>query len=189
MAKDNSVKRLPAPKMSKAEIKREIMEWVLVLEIAVVIAVVVNMFILVNAVIPSASMEPTIMTGDRIFGNRLAYKKNGPQRGDIIIFKYPDDESQLFIKRVIGMPGETLEVKDGRVYINSDAMPLNEPYVKVDAVGDYGPVTIPEGCYFMMGDNRNQSADSRFWVHPFLKREKILGKAVFRYYRQFGKIE
>ncbi|MCR5507425.1 MAG: signal peptidase I [Lachnospiraceae bacterium] len=175
--------------MSKAEIKREVMEWVLVLEIAVVIAVVVNMFLLVNAVIPSKSMEPTIMTGDRIFGNRLAYKNKDPKRGDIVIFKFPDDERELFIKRIIGMPGETLEVKDGRVYIDGADMPLDEPYVKVDPVGDYGPVTIPEGCYFMMGDNRNESADSRFWIHPFLQRDKILGKAAFRYYRKVGPIK
>ena len=101
-------------KMTKSELKREIMEWVLILEVAIVIAVVVNMFLIVNAVIPSASMETTIMTGDRIFGNRLAYKNRNPERGDIVIFKFPDDESQLFIKRVIGLPGETLEVRDGR---------------------------------------------------------------------------
>ena len=176
-------------KMTKAEIKREIMEWVLILEIAVVIAVVVNMFLVVNAVIPSASMETTIMTGDRIFGNRLAYKTNSPERGDIVIFKYPDDESQLFIKRIIGLPGETLEVKDGAVYINNSDTPLDEPYIKVDAVGDFGPVDIPADSYFMMGDNRNCSADSRFWVNPFVREDKILGKAVFRYYKQFGKIE
>lgn len=175
-------------KMTKSEVKREIMEWILILEIAIVIAVVVNMFLIVNAVIPSASMETTIMTGDRIFGNRLAYKNQSPQRGDIIIFKYPDDESQLFIKRVIGLPGETLEVRDGRVYIDGNSTPLEEPYVQVDPVGDYGPVTIPEHGYFMMGDNRNKSADSRFWKHPFVMEDKILGKAVFRYYRDFGVI-
>ncbi|MCR5421334.1 MAG: signal peptidase I [Lachnospiraceae bacterium] len=175
--------------MTKAEIKREIMEWILILEIAVVVAVVVNMFLIVNAVIPSASMETTIMTGDRIFGNRLAYNNHDPERGDIVIFKFPDDESQLFIKRVIGLPGETLEVKDGKVYINGSSTPLEEPYVTVDPMGDYGPVTIPSDGYFMMGDNRNQSADSRFWQHPFVYKEKILGKAVFRYFRKFGKIE
>ncbi len=176
--------------MTKAEIKREIMEWILVLEIAVVIAVLVNMFLIVNAVIPTASMETTIMTGDRIFGNRLAYKNHDPERGDIVIFKFPDDESQLFIKRIIGLPGETVEVKDGRVYIDNAPAPIDESaYVKVDPVGDYGPVTVPEGCYFMMGDNRNQSADSRFWHNPFVKREKILGKAVFRYYRKIGRIQ
>ncbi len=176
------------PKMTKAEVKREIMEWVLILEIAVVIAVVVNMFLIVNAVIPSASMETTIMTGDRIFGNRLAYKNHTPERGDIVIFRFPDDETQLFIKRVIGLPGETVEIKDGKVYINDSKTPLDEPYVKVHALGDYGPVTVPEGGYFMMGDNRNQSADSRFWVHPFVMEEKILGKAVFRYYKDIGPI-
>ncbi len=179
-----------APKMSKQQIKYEIMEWILILEIAIAIAVLVNMFLIVNAVIPSASMETTIMTGDRIFGNRLAYKNHDPQRGDIVIFKFPDDESQLFIKRIIGLPGETLEVVDGKVYINGSSMPLDEDaYVKVDAIGDYGPVTIPENSYFMMGDNRNYSADSRFWVHPFVARNKILGKAVFRYYREIGPVQ
>lgn len=180
--------RSSTPKMTKAEVRREIMEWVLILEIAVVVAVVVNMFLIVNAVIPSASMETTIMTGDRIFGNRLAYKNHTPERGDIVIFRFPDDETQLFIKRVIGLPGETVEIKDGKVYINESPTPLDEPYVKVHALGDYGPVTVPEGGYFMMGDNRNQSADSRFWVHPFVMEEKILGKAVFRYYKDIGPI-
>ena len=79
---------------------------------------------------------------------------------------------------------ETLEVIDGKVYIDGSSTPLDEDaYIKVDAIGDYGPVTIPENSYFMMGDNRNYSADSRFWVHPFVEREKILGKAVFRYWR------
>ena len=81
----------------KASMKREIMEWVVVIEIAIILAVVLNMFIIVNAVIPSASMETTIMTGDRIFGNRLAYLNDDPQRGDIAIFKFPDDEKQLLV--------------------------------------------------------------------------------------------
>ena len=176
-------------KMTKSEARREIMEWILILEIAVVVAVVINTFLIVNAVIPSASMETTIMTGDRIFGNRLAYGKEGPERGDIVIFRFPDDEKQLFIKRVIGLPGETVEVKNGKVYINGSSTPLDEPYVTVDPIGDYGPVTVPAGGYFMMGDNRNQSADSRFWVHPFVMEDKILGKAVFRYYRKIGPIK
>ena len=169
-------------KMTKKQIKYEIMEWILILEIAVAIAVVVNMFLIVNAVIPSASMETTIMTGDRIFGNRLAYKNHDPARGDIVIFKFPDDESQLFIKRIIGLPGETLEVIDGKVYINGDSTPLDEPYIKVDAIGDYGPVTIPENSYFMMGDNRNNSMDSRYWKQPYVFKDKILGKAWERYF-------
>ena len=173
----------------KTSIKREIMEWIIVIEIAVILAVVLNMFLIVNAVIPSASMETTIMTGDRIFGNRLAYVKNDPKRGDIVIFKFPDDEKQLFIKRLIGMPGDTLEMKDGVIYINGEA--LEEPYLAAITYGDYGPVTVPEGAYFVMGDNRNNSADSRYLKQPFVYRDKILGKAVFCYFpfSDFGKIE
>ena len=84
--------------------KRDIVEWIVLIAGAICAAVLLNTFVIVNAIIPSGSMETTIMTGDRIFGNRLAYKSEGPQRGDIVIFKYPDDESQLFIKRVIGLP-------------------------------------------------------------------------------------
>ncbi len=176
-------------KMTKEELKNEIKEWVIVIEIAIILAVVLNMFFVVNAVIPSASMETTIMTGDRIFGNRLAYINSSPKRGDVVIFRFPDDEKQLFIKRVIGLPGETLLVQDGRVYINGSSEPLSEPYVNGVPLGDYGPVTIPEEGYFMMGDNRNNSADSRFWKNPFVYKDKILGKAFFRYYRKPGVIK
>ncbi|MCR4740663.1 MAG: signal peptidase I [Lachnospiraceae bacterium] len=175
--------------MRNSAISEEIKEWIIAIEVAVVLAVVLNMFILVNAVIPSASMESTIMTGDRIFGNRLAYINSEPKRGDIIIFKFPDNEKELFIKRVIGLPGETLEMRDGKIYINNSAEPLDEPYVKEKPIGDYGPVTVPEGAYFVMGDNRNNSADSRYWVNTFVYKKKILGKAMFRYYRKPGRIK
>ena len=92
--------------------KNELFHWILTLAIAVIIALCVNRFVLVNAEIPSGSMENTIMTGDRVFGNRLAYIFGEPKRFDIIIFRYPDDEKQLFIKRIIGLPGETVEILD-----------------------------------------------------------------------------
>lgn len=170
-------------------LKREIMEWVIVICIAITIAVVLNTFIIVNAIIPSASMEPTIMTGNRIFGNRLAYINDEPKRGDIIIFRFPDNEKELFIKRIIGEPGDTVEVIDGKVYINGSDTALDEPYLKVTPLGDYGPYEVPEGSYFVMGDNRNNSADSRFWKNTFVKREKILGKAAFRYFWPPSKIQ
>lgn len=173
----------------KETVKAEVMEWIIVVEVAIIIAVILNMFIIVNAVIPSASMEATIMTGDRIFGYRLAYLNDEPKRGDIVIFKFPDDEKQLFIKRVIGLPGETLKMRDGKIYIDGGEEPLEEPYLNVEPMGDYGPVTIPEDAYFMMGDNRNNSADSRYWNQPFVYSDKILGEAIFRYFPQFGKIE
>ena len=165
-----------APKQEQdTSLKREIIEWIIVIEVAIVIAVIINLVFLVNAVIPSGSMEPTIMTGDRIFGNRLAYVNEDPQRGDIVIFRYPDNEKELFIKRVIGLPGDVVWIRDGKVYLNGSDTPLDEPYVVVDAEGDFGPYEVPEGYYFMMGDNRNNSKDSRYWVNPYVRKDKILG--------------
>ena len=102
-------------------------------------------------------MEQTIMTGDRVFGNRLAYKTKDQERFDIVIFKYPDDPSQLFVKRVIGLPGETVNIVDGKVYINDSEEPLDDSFCPETPQGSFGPYEVPEGCYFMLGDNRNHS--------------------------------
>ena len=99
-----------------------------------------------------------------------------------MIFKYPDDETQLFIKRVIGLPGETVEIRDGKVYIDGSETPLDDSFTPEPPQGDWGPEVVPEGSYFMLGDNRNRSKDSRFWTNTFVKKEKILGKAVLRYF-------
>ena len=118
---------------------KEIWDYAKMIIIVVVIVTLVNSVVLINAKIPSESMEKTIMTGDRIFGFRLAYGLNldffgheiskkikDPERFDIVIFKYPDDESKLFIKRVIGLPGEKVQIKDGKVYINDSEIPLDD---------------------------------------------------------------
>lgn len=163
--------------------------------IVVVVVLIVNNVVLINAKIPSESMENTIMTGDRIFGFRMAYginfdffgthvskKMKDPERYDIIIFKYPDDESQLFIKRLIGLPGETVEIRDGKVYIDGSEEPLDDSFVPETPTGNYGPYTVPEDCYFMLGDNRENSRDSRFWDNTFVTFDEIVGKAVIRYF-------
>ncbi len=168
--------------LRKERILREVLEWVGILVSALVISLLINFCLVINAKVPSGSMENTIMTGDRLFGNRLAYVFSDPQRGDIVIFHYPDDEKILYIKRIIGLPGETVEVKNGGVYI--DGKLLEERYLNVTTLGEFGPYEVPEGMYFMMGDNRNNSADSRFWEHTFLDRSKIVGKAFIRYYPQ-----
>ena len=141
-----------------------------------------NKLVYINAVIPSESMQTTIMKGDRIIGSRLAYKSKDPQRFDIVIFKYPDDESQLFIKRLIGLPGETVEIRDGKVYIDGAQEPLDDSFVPEVPTGDYGPYKVPENSYFMLGDNRENSRDSRFWDNTFVTFDQIVGKAVIRYF-------
>ena len=161
---------------------KEFMEYLKMIIFVVVVVLVVNNFLLINAKIPSESMEQTIMTGDRVFGNRLAYVFGDPERYDIIIFKYPDNEKELFIKRIIVMPGETVEIKDGKVYINGSKEPLKDSFTPETPVGDYGPYTVPENSYFVLGDNRNYSKDSRFWNNPYVAEDKILGKAVLKYF-------
>ena len=162
--------------------KNELFHWILTLAIAVIIALCVNRFVLVNAEIPSGSMENTIMTGDRVFGNRLAYIFGEPKRFDIIIFRYPDDEKQLFIKRIIGLPGETVEIHDGQIFIDGSKTPLKDVTTKEFMQGSFGPYTVPDNCYFVMGDNRNNSKDSRYWKHTFVTDDEIVGKAFLRYW-------
>ena len=167
----------------KVDVKREILSYVILLAIVAGVVLLINTFILINAKIPSGSMENTIMENDQIFGNRLAYKLGAdPQRMDIIIFKYPDDESKLFIKRIIGLPGETVEVIDGRVYINGSNTSIDDSFCKETPLGDFGPYTVPQDSYFVMGDNRNHSNDSRLWTNKFVRRDQIVGKAFLRYW-------
>ena len=172
--------------MSKPDVKnsiwKELWEYIKMIIFVVVVVLIVNNFLLINARVPSESMEKTIMTGDRFFGNRLAYLFDDPERFEIVVFKYPDDESQLFVQRVIGLPGETVEIKDGKVYINGSETPLDDSFTPETPTGDYGPYVVPEGSYFMLGDNRNHSGDSRFWKQPYVEKEKIVGKAIFRYF-------
>lgn len=147
--------------------------------IAVILAVVIRFFLFQPFYIPSGSMEPTLKPGDRIIVNKLIYRYSQPKRGDIIVFKYPRDPQRDFIKRVVGLPGETIEIKDSIVYINNNEIP--QPFLPPGLqFGSFGPVEIPEGSYFMMGDNRNNSEDSRVW--GTLPSENIVGKAMFIYW-------
>lgn len=166
---------------------RELLDYLIIIAVVAGTVFLLTQFVIVNARIPSSSMENTISVGDRVFGSRLAYLKSDPERYDIIIFKYPDDESKLFIKRIIGLPGETVTIRNGKVYINDSTEPLDDSFCPETPTGDYGPYVVPENSYFVMGDNREHSHDSRFWTNTFVSRDKILGKAGFRYW-PFNKI-
>lgn len=171
----------------QSSVLKTVLEYAVSIGIAVIAALLINNFILLNARVPSGSMENTIMTGDRLFGFRLSYLFSDPQRGDIVIFKYPDDESVNYIKRIIGLPGETVTIQDGKIYINHSETPLEEDYLKEEWVirNTDMEFQVPEGCYFMLGDNRNNSKDSRVWKNTYVAREKILAKAIFRYWGGF----
>lgn len=173
-----STSKEPAAK-EKDSTAKELFQWLIAILAAVAIALFVDNFLIVNAQIPSGSMENTIMTGDRVVGNRLSYLTKNPERYDVIIFKYPDDESQLFIKRIIGLPGETVEIRDGHIYIDGSSEPLEDVETKEYMVGNYGPYTVPEGCYFVMGDNRNDSKDSATGLIHMYPKIRFLGKQSF----------
>lgn len=164
----------------KKSIQAEIWSWVKCILIGIALALVLDFVVIANARVPTGSMEDTIPVGARIIGLRHAYMMNEPQRGDIIIFKYPDDESVNYVKRVIGLPGETVLIEDGEVYI--DGKVIEEPYLHTVTLGYYGPYTVPEGSYFVMGDNRNDSRDSRFWDNTYVAKNKIVAKVKLMYF-------
>ncbi|MBR4760492.1 MAG: signal peptidase I, partial [Lachnospiraceae bacterium] len=147
-------------------LKTEIFSWILTIGAAFLSALLIGGFIIFYAYVPSGSMENTLHAGNRLIGFRLAYINKDPQRGDIITFRYPLDESEIFIKRVIGLPGETLDIRDSHVYINGSETPLKEEYLKEEweVANNELHYEIPEDCFFVMGDNRNNSADGRYWA-------------------------
>ena len=169
----------------KNVLKSEIFEYAKIIIIALVISLLVRTYVAEARLIPSESMLPTLKIGDRLIVDKLFYEINGSkdiQRGDILVFDPPPAAKSRndipFIKRVIGLPGETISMKKGTVYINGE--PLNEPYISEKPVGSFNPFVIPDGTIFLMGDNRNNSNDSRFWGPLPLR--NIIGVAEFRYY-------
>ena len=143
------------------------------------IALFVNFVVLINSTVISGSMEETINTDDRVLGFRCAYWLSEPKRGDIVIFE-EEETGRYLLKRIIGLPGDTVVIQKGEVLINGE--PLQEDYLNVITRGSFGPYEVPEGEYFVMGDNRNNSNDSRYWQYPFITKRQILGKIFLRYY-------
>jgi len=201
----------PAPEKSAA---REYSEAFI---IALALAVILRTFFLQAYKIPSGSMEPTLLVGDHIIVNKLIYgfrlpdsffgltpfeneipwghyvfKLESVHRGDVVVFVFPPDPTKDFIKRVIGVPGDTIEVKDGMLYRNGQR--ADDPHAHFEFTSDqrqqssprdnFGPLKVPEGQYFMMGDNRDRSYDSRFW--GLVDRNEVEGRAMFIYWSWDG---
>jgi signal peptidase I len=192
----NDKKGTPTP-AGKKHIIREYGESII---IAIILALIIRTFVVQAFKIPSGSMEDTLAIGDHILVSKFIYgskipftdkrilKIRDPKRGDVVVFEYPEDPSKDFIKRVIGTPGDVIEEKDKKIYING------QPYVNPHEVhkemeivpreqnprDNFGPVKVPEDSYFVMGDNRDRSYDSRFW--GFVKNPKIKGLAFIKYW-------
>ena len=142
------------------------------------LAVATTLFVMQGFCVAGDCMQPHLYTGERVLANKLAYHLAEPRRGDIVIFDYPKDTRQVYVKRVIGLPGETVAIQDGRVSINGRLLP--EPYKTFAAHGDMSAQAVPPGQYFVMGDNRDVSDDSRYWGD--LPRHDIIGRAVACYW-------
>lgn len=155
-------------------------EWVIIIVIAFVLSIFIRNYLIDTRIVPTGSMLPTIQLQDRLIVDRVFYKYDTIERGDIIVFTAPDSaqEDKDLVKRAIGLPGEKLEVIKGAVYINDKV--LDEPYVVEPADYNYGPVTVPPDSYFMLGDNRKYSKDSHVW--GYVPSENILGRVWIRYW-------
>lgn len=164
----------------KRKIVSEILDWSKTIVIGLALGFLASKVLVTSAQVPTGSMEDTVMAGSRLLINRVAYTVSEPQRGDIIAFLYPDDGETVYLKRIIGLPGETVEGTDGIVYVNGE--PLEEDYVREKINSDFGPFHVPEEMYFVMGDNRNNSWDSRYWEHKYVAEDVIIGKAEIEYF-------
>jgi signal peptidase I len=160
-------------------------DFVKIIAIAALIVLPVRYFIFQPFIVKGDSMVPNFHTGDYLIIDEISYRFYEPKRGDVVVLKYPLDPSQRYIKRIIGLPGETVKVKDGKIWISRDGQTetlLQESYLPADLVTD-GDVnlTLRENKYFVLGDNRQFSYDSRRWGE--LPKEYIIGKAVFRIFK------
>ena len=190
----------PAPVEPVAKKKHIVREYAESIIIAVLMALVIRTFIVQAFKIPSGSMEDTLLIGDHllvskfIYGTKIPFvdgkflKIRDPKRGDVIVFEYPEDPSKDFIKRVVGTPGDTVEVKEKKLFVNGQ--PYNNPHEvhkekeiipkEQNPRDNFGPFKVPENSYFVMGDNRDRSYDSRFW--GVVPSDKIKGLAFIKYW-------
>ena len=166
-----------------------VIEGIQTLGLSIVLALGIRTFVAEARYIPSGSMEPTLEINDRLVVEKISYHLNPPQRGDIIVFWPPenlfpeeDQRKDAFIKRVIGLPGDTIEVRDGTVFV--DGVALEEDYIKAEPNYTWGPETVPPEAYLVLGDNRNSSYDSHAWDPPdsFVPEDNIIGKAIVRFW-------
>jgi len=166
---------------AKSSTAREVFSWIKTIALALAIALVIRTFVFEPMKVPTGSMISTIDIGDVIFVNKFIYRFTPVKRGDIVAFWYPDSPNIRYVKRVIGVGGDVVEIKGGKLYLNGGEQ--TEPYIREPMLNqNFGPYKVPPGEYFMMGDNRNDSKDSRYWNNKYVTRDKIIGKMAFRFW-------
>ena len=150
--------------------------FVIPVAIGLAVAKALTMWVASAAVVVSGSMEPTLPYPTYLLIDRAAIEFEQPYRGEVIMFHHPPHSTKddPLLKRIIGLPGDTVVIKDSKVYINNK--PLSEPYLKVKTLGNFGPYHVPKNSYFVMGDNRNNSFDSRYWQDHYVPRANIIGR-------------
>lgn len=164
--------------MGERKKSSEAWEWIVSIAIAVVLAFVIKIFLFDFVVVQGSSMYPTLENGDRLILNKIEYRLGDPDYGDIVVLSH--DAKSEWVKRIIGKGGDTIEIRNQVVYRNGEA--LDEPYINTEPYEDFNAVTVPDGMYFVMGDNRANSSDSRYTSLGFVDREQIIGHVVFRFW-------
>ena len=184
----------PSEKLSERNKQEEnpVVEIVKTIAMAAVLSFGIRTFVAEARWIPSSSMEPTLQINDRLIIEKMTYRFQEPKRGDVIVFNATEalqkqNFSEAFIKRIIGLPGDTVSVENGEVIVNGQV--LDEIYIKETPNYEYGPVTVPEQQYLVLGDNRNNSYDSHYW--GFVPDNKIIGRAFVRFWppQRLGSID
>lgn len=154
----------------------EAKDWIISILIAVVLAFFIRYFIVELYIVDGPSMRPTLQSGQRLVVNKFLYRFRVPEKNEVLVFQYPRDPSRDFIKRVIATPGDSIEIRNGRVFVNDQL--LNEPYILEKTRSEYPKAVVPKGTVFVMGDNRNNSEDSRYTDVGFVPYDLIKGKAI-----------
>ncbi|HHP7232220.1 MAG TPA: signal peptidase I [Xenococcaceae cyanobacterium] len=178
MEENSAIKKIKTP-----DEENPVIEIAKTLATAFVLAIGIRTLVAEARYIPSSSMEPTLEINDRLIIEKVSYRFKAPQRGDVVVFSPTEALKEqnfrdAFIKRVIGLPGETVAVRGGTVYVNGQA--LREKYIEEAPEYTYGPVTVPSNQYLVLGDNRNNSYDSHYW--GFVPRDNLIGRAVVRFW-------
>lgn len=164
---------------SKSRWKYFVIDLVETVLIALIFALLIRKYIIQTSLVPTGSMIPTLNIRDRLFVNKFIYRFSDPQRGHIVVFESPHQDGREYVKRCIGLPGDIIEIQQGRVYVNGKLLVIAGVIIQEDY--SYSePIPVPENSYFMLGDNRGNSQDSRYW--GFVPRDAVLGEALFTFW-------